>query len=421
MRISLHTLGTRGDMQPFLALAVGLKRRGHDVVMVAPAQFERAATAEGIDLHPMPREFLDLVDSPEAKAMLGGGRGGGLKAGMALMKEYKRISPGLFNAEWEAARDFRPDVILHHAKALGAPHIAENLGVPLMLASPLPGFTPTSAFPSPLVPVSSLGPLNRISHSLTASGGAATFRGTLRTWRSEVLKLPSRGSGAPLRGTLYGYSPQVLPKPADWDEDVAVTGYWFLEAPAWEPDTRLAAFLTAGEAPIYVGFGSMPGQDPRALTTMVVEGLRLAGKRGLIASGGGALDASVTADHIHHLEGAPHDQLFPLMRATLHHGGAGTTGAALRAGKPTAILPFFGDQPFWANRIRKLGVGPKPLDKKRLSAESFAEAFRAMEHLDMHLRAERLGAAIRKEDGTGQAVDFIEQRVTPPNPLRHRP
>jgi len=410
MRITLHTLGTRGDMQPFLALSVGLKRRGHDVLMVAPAQFEEAAAAEGVDLHPMPRAFLDLVDSPEAKAMLGG-KGRGLKAGMVLMKEYKRLSPGLFNAEWKAARAFRPDGILHHAKALGAPHIAEKLGVPLMLASPLPGFTPTSAFPSPLVPVTSLGPFNRVSHSLTTYGGAASFRGTLRKWREDVLGLPSRGSGAPLQGTLYGYSHHVLPKPPDWGEDVAVTGYWFLEAPEWEPDAALAAFLKAGEAPIYVGFGSMPGQDARSLTSMVVEGLRQAGKRGLIASGGGALDASVSAAHIHHLDSAPHDRLFPLMHATMHHGGAGTTGPAVRAGKPTAILPFFGDQPFWANRMVELGVGPKPLDKKRLSAEAFADAFRGMDGAGMRERAARLGAAIREEDGVAQAADFIEQRV----------
>lgn len=410
MRITLHTLGTRGDMQPFLALAVGLKTRGHEVRMVAPAQFEEAAAAEGVALHPMPAEFLALVDTPEAKAMLAG-EGKSLGAGLTLMREYKRLSPGLFNAEWDATRDFRPDVIVHHIKALAAPSIAEKLGVPRMLASPLPGFTPTSDFPSPLFPFRSLGPLNRISHALGLQSSTAAFRGTLRRWRKETLGLAPGGKGAALAGTLYAYSPHVVPRPSDWGEDVAVTGYWTLEAPGWTPDAELATFLEAGDPPIYVGFGSMPGQDPRALTEQIVEGLRRAGKRGVIARAGGALSASVSAEHVHSLEGAPHDRLFPRMSATLHHGGAGTTGAAVRSGKPTAILPFFGDQPFWAHRIAELGVGPAPLDKKRLTADALAEAFRAMDDPDMRRRAERLGEAVRQENGIGDAIAFIEQRL----------
>ncbi|MBB3810107.1 glycosyltransferase [Pseudochelatococcus contaminans] len=410
MRFAIHTLGTRGDTQPYLALASKLQRRGHEVLIVAPAQFKDLAEAERVPFAPLPAEFLAVLDSAEAKRMISKS-GTGFGAGFKLLKFYREISRRLLDAEWEAARSHSPDAILFHPKALGAPHIAAKLGVPLFLASPLPGFTPTAAFPTPVLPFASLGPLNRASHSLMIHGGSIMFAKTIRKWRAERLGLPARGKAASLAGTLYGYSPHVLPKPHDWGASVAVTGYWFLDTPDWNADGELAAFLAAGEPPIYVGFGSMPGVDPQRMASLVVEGLRLAGKRGLLATVGGALGRIEPSENIHVITGAPHDRLFPLMHATLHHGGAGTTGAALRAGKPTAVCPFFGDQPFWARRVVALGVGPKPLDKRAMSADDLAAAFRLMDDPAMRVRAAELGAAIRSEDSTRTAVDFIEQNL----------
>lgn len=393
MRFSIHTLGTRGDTQPYLALSRGLRAHGHEVLMVAPAQFADMAAAEGVAFAPLPAEFLAVLDSPEAKKVIGSA-GTGFGAGFKLLKFYREIGRRLLDAEWKAARDFAPDAILLHPKALGAPHIAAKLGVPLFLASPLPGFTPTSAFPTPVLPFRSLGPLNRASHALMIHGGSVMFGKTIRAWRVDALGLPARGRAAPLAGTLYGYSPHVLPKPRDWGASVAVTGYWFLDKPDWSPDGELAAFLAAGEPPIYVGFGSMPSVDPQRMASVVVAGLKRAGKRGVLATAGGALGQIEPSKYIHVITGAPHDRLFPLMHATLHHGGAGTTGAALRAGRPTAICPFFGDQPFWARRVVALGVGPKPLDKKAMTADDLAAAFLAMDNHDMRARAADLGVAI---------------------------
>lgn len=406
MRFSIHTFGTRGDTQPYLALSRGLRAHGHEVLIVAPAQFADMAAAEGVAFAPLPAEFLAVLDSPEAKQVIGSA-GTGFGAGFKLLKFYREISRRLLDAEWKAARDFAPDAILFHPKALGAPHIAAKLGVPLFLASPLPGFTPTSAFPTPVLPFPSLGPLNRASHALMIHGGSLLFGKTIRAWRVDALGLSARGKAAPLAGTLYGYSPYVLPKPHDWDADVAVTGYWFLDTPNWSPDGELAAFLAAGEPPIYVGFGSMPGVDPQRMASVVVAGLKRADKRGVLATAGGALGQIEPSQHIHVIVGAPHDRLFPLMHATLHHGGAGTTGAALRAGKPMAICPFFGDQPFWARRVVAIGVGPKPLDKKAMTADDLAAAFLAMDNHDMRARAADLGVAIRAENGVDAAVRFI--------------
>lgn len=411
MRFSMHTLGTRGDMQPYLALAREMRRQGHEVMVVAPAQFAEMARAEGVGFAALPGEFLDLLESREVKDVLGKS-GAGFGAGLKLLKHYRGLMGGLLDAEWQAAQQFKPDAILYHAKALGAPHIAERLGIPRFLASPLPGFTPTSAFPTPVLPFVSLGPLNRLSHALMIHGGNVMFSSTVRAWREAALGLPKRSKAGAMAGTLYGYSPHVLPKPADWAADVAVTGYWFLDSPDWTPDAELAAFLAAGESPVYVGFGSMPGVAPEPLTRMVVDGLRQAGKRGLLATAGGALQRLEGQADMHFIAGAPHDRVLPLMQATMHHGGAGTTGAALRAGKPTAIVPFLGDQPFWARRVEALGIGPPALDKRKMTVDDLVGAFRAMEAPTMRQRAAELGAAIRSERGVEDAMDFIERRMT---------
>lgn len=413
MRVSIHTLGTRGDLQPYLALARGLTRRGHQVLLVAPAQFADMVEAEGIGFAALPAEFLEVLNSPEAKEVMGKS-GPGFGAGFKLLKHYRGLMRQVLDIEWESARGFSPNAILYHAKALGAPHVASRLGVPSFLTSPLPGFTPTSAFPTPLLPFANLGPLNRPSHALMIHAGNLIFAKGIRQWRSQALGLPGRGKARPDRGTLYGYSPHVLPRPDDWGQDVAVTGYWFLDNPDWVPDAALRDFLASGDKPFYAGFGSMPGDAPEQLTRAVVDGLRQAGKRGVIAMAGGAMQALEGMDDMHFIAGAPHDRLFPLMQGTLHHGGAGTTGAALRAGIPTAICPFVGDQPFWARQVVRLGVGPAPLDLRTMEAGHMAEAIRAMDDAGMRQRAARLGEAIRAEDGIAAAIAFLERRMIRP-------
>ncbi|UYN99861.1 MAG: glycosyltransferase family 1 protein [Devosia sp.] len=410
MRVSIHTLGTRGDVQPYLALAREMRSRGHEVMLVAPAQFADMAAAEQIGFAPLPAEFLETLESSEAKSVIGGS-GGGFGAGLKLIKHYVGMMSEIFDREWAAARDFGPDAILFHPKSLVSPHIAQKLGIPAILASPLPGFTPTSAFPTPILPFGNLGPLNRLSHGLMIHGGGVLFGKAIRKWRVDSLGLPPRGRINPPAAVLFGYSPSVLPKPADWGADVAVTGYWTLTAPAWSPDPGLARFLQAGEAPVYIGFGSMPEADPEGLTRRVIDGVRLAGKRGLLGIVGGALTEIPAGEDIHFIQSAPHDALFPLVASTIHHGGAGTTGASLRAGKPTTICPFLGDQPFWGRQVARLGVGPDALDKRRLSAEDIAAAITFMDDEAVKDRASALGRLIRAEDGTASAVDIVERTI----------
>ncbi|MCV0393839.1 MAG: glycosyltransferase [Rhizobiaceae bacterium] len=411
MRISIHTLGTRGDVQPYLALARRLAARGHDVRLAAPEQFAQWIASRGVAVDPLPGEFLALIDSREGKQAIAGSDG--FTAGLKLLPKVRPLMSGLLDAEAEAMRAFAPDMVIHHPKTLAAPHLAEAMGIPRILASPLPGFTPTVEFPSPLLPFRSLGPFNRASHGLAIHATNLLFGRTIRAFRA-ALGLPVRDT-PPLAGTIYAYSEHVLPKPDDWGDDVLVSGYWFLdEGEDYTPPADLEAFLAAGDPPVYVGFGSMPGLDPVEIRDVFLAGIALADRRAILSTGGGALAGGRSTDDVFFLDAAPHDWLFPRVGAVIHHGGAGTTAAALRAGRPNAICPFFGDQPFWARRVEDLGVGPPPLDRRKLTGERIAGAIRVMEGAGMLARATDLGERIRGEQGVARAVAFIEDIAASP-------
>lgn len=410
MRIAIQTLGTRGDVQPYVALALGLMQDGHVVQVAAPVQYGALPQARGVTFAPLPGEFLALMDTPEGKAAIAGGEG--FSAGFKLLKHVKPLMRRLMDEELATLRSFAPDIIIHHPKSIVSPFVAEALNCLAFLASPLPGFTPTSAFPSPILPFTSLGPLNRASHVVATKGAKLLFRKLIRDWHKA-----SFGHDRPIRerqpsGTLYAYSQHVLPKPLDWGPEIFVGGYWFLDNPDWNMPRELAAFLDAGRPPVYFGFGSMPGLYPDAMTGIICEALAQTGHRGILATGGGALQAGAASPNVYFIADAPHDRLLSRVSSVVHHGGAGTTGASLRAGKPTAICPFFGDQPFWARRVSRLGVGPAPLDRKTLSPASLANAIRQMEQPEMREGAAKLGAAIQQEHGVAEAVRFISSRLS---------
>ena len=406
MRIAIETLGTRGDVQPYLALARILQERGHIVQLAAPQQFAAMSEQNRVPFASLPGEFLALLDTPEGKAAISGGQG--FSAGFKLLKHVRPLMRQLLDTEWQAVKDFGPDMIVYHPKSIASPHMAQALGVPHILASPLPGFTPTAAFPSPMLPFASLGPLNWSSHLLAMRGADLLFGKMLREWRREALGLPSRFKFRPPKRTLYAFSKHVLPVPSDWAEDVLVSGYWFLDEPAWTMPDALARFLAGGDRPVYVGFGSMPGLDPETLADTVMAALAQTGKRGLLAIGGGALKVREMPAHVHVIDSAPHGELFRHVSATVHHGGAGTTAASIRAGVPLTICPFFGDQPFWARRVLDLGIGAGALDLKHLSVDQFAAALKAMDDAETIGRARALGAKVRAEDGLKAAASFLE-------------
>lgn len=424
MRVFILTFGSRGDVQPYVALGKGLQAAGHAVTVCTSASFEPFIAAHGLAYGYMSDDLLKLIDTDAGREAMENSTGvvGWAKTAVSLAQQVKPLQHQMLHDSWHAAQAAQPDLIIYHPKAFGGAHIAEKLGIPAMLAIPLPVFVPTGEFPNIVFPNWKLGSgYNRLTYTLALKGARAQYGKLVQAFRQETLGLlPQPRTADELHFTngdpipvLHGYSRHVAPHPADWPGHVHTTGYWFLDqATDWQPPADLQAFLDAGEPPVYVGFGSMAGRNPARVTQIVVAALQKAGVRGLIATGWGGLDASDLPETIFRIEQAPHDWLFERVTAVIHHGGAGTTAAGLRAGKPTVICPFFGDQPFWGQRVAALGAGPAPIPQKKLTVENLAAAVKtAVNDHAMHQQATRLSHQIRQEDGVANAIAIIESSV----------
>lgn len=406
MHIAILTVGSRGDVQPYVALGVGLQGAGHTVTVVTDASFEGFVREYGLQFAPLRSELFQLAQSQAGRAALAG------KGRLKLIRQVMPMLRQIMDDGWAGAQG--AEAIVYHPKAMAGYHIAEKLDIPGFLAMALPAYSPTGAFPQPALGAGDYGRrLNRLTYSLFFAASMIPYRGLINSWRKERLGLPPCSTDRERDGQpvpkLYAYSPRVVPRPDDWDASTFVPGYWFLEqASSWTPPDTLLRFLDDGPAPLYIGFGSMVAQDPARTTQIVLEAVQQAGVRAVLASGWGGLVADRVPQSVHLLEAAPHDWLFPRCAAVVHHGGAGTTGAGLRAGKPTLVCPFFGDQPFWGQRVAALGVGLPPIPQKKLTAPRLADALRALTTTDsLRQRAEALGEEIRAEDGIGNAVKVI--------------
>jgi UDP:flavonoid glycosyltransferase YjiC (YdhE family) len=210
---------------------------------------------------------------------------------------------------------------------------------------------------------------------------------------------------------LYGFSPSVIPPPIDWNVNTHITGYWFIdEADDWQPPSTLLDFLQSDSPPVYIGFGSMSNRNPEQTADLIIQALLRINQRAVLLSGWGGLLKAIIPDSIYMIDSIPHSWLFPRVSAVVHHGGASTTAAGLRAGVPSIIVPFFGDQPFWGQRIADLGVGSKPIPRQKLTVERLAKAIQdVVTNEDIRQRAAKLGRQIRTEDGIASSVEIIGQ------------
>ena len=423
MNILITTAGSRGDVQPYIALGKGLQAAGHTVTICTHARFVSFVTEHGLAYAHLGSDLLDLMDGVEGRGVMEdmGSLISGLKTGIKLIRQSGPIQRSMIEEGWEAAQQVDPDIILYNSKMGGAPHYADKLGIPAVLAMLFPQFVPTAAFPTIGFPTWNLGGrYNRLTYAVVHTIAGWVGGRFVRDWRAAH-GLPPQPRGVDLLhrsdGTqipvLHGVSPHVVPEPVDWPEEATMTGYWFLDrSDDWVPPPALEAFLAAGKPPVYVGFGSMSGRDPERTTRVVVDALQRAGLRGVLATGWGGMARDGLPDTVFSLDHVPHDWLFPQVAAVVHHGGAGTTAAGLRAGRPTVICPFFGDQPFWGRRVHELGVGSAPIPQKKLTAEKLASVLREVTtRPEIRARAGALSDRIRREDGVARAVAFIERLV----------
>ena len=364
MRILIIAPGSRGDVEPYLALAQGLQAAGHAVRFLTHENFASLVTSYGVDFRPIPGNAQDIAQGSEMRDSIGKGN---FLAHMAQMaKDAETTAVHAVEAGLDACEGVEL-LIAGIAGLFVSLALAEKLGLPVVQAYYVP-FTPTRQYPSallPSVPAALGGSLNRVSYYMTRQMIWQGFRSADRVIRGQVLGLapaPFLGpyNSRSLRGlpVLYCFSPAVIPPAPDWDDKTHVTGYWFLDPPAgWSPAPELSAFLQAGPPPVFVGFGSMPDRDPHAATQIVLEAVSLAGQRAILGAGWGGLRPTDLPESVLMVDSVPFSWLFSRVSAVVHHGGAGTTAWGLRAGVPAVIVPYFADQPFWGRRVAATGCG----------------------------------------------------------------
>jgi sterol 3beta-glucosyltransferase len=411
MRITILTVGSRGDVQPFIALGIGLKRAGYKVQLATESAFKAFVSEYGLEFAPLRAEFVQLAQSDKGKAALSG------KKSLSLIKLVMPMLRNMLDDAWDAAKD--SDVIIYHPKSIAGQHIAEKLDIPCFLAMVLPALSPTRAFSNPVIGGRNYGSyLNKLSYTLMLTAMLLPYKKMINRWRAEKLGMLPGKSDLKMRGQpipkLYGYSQHILPPLPDWDDTTHVTGYWFLPSQTdWQAPHTLLTFLKSGPAPIYVGFGSMASQDAERLTHKVLEAARESKQRVVLATGWGGLVTAELPEFAYALQSVPHDWLFPRCAAVIHHGGAGTTGTGLQAGKPTLVCPFFGDQPFWGRRTFELGIGPQPIPQKKLTAENLAQSMCQLTNDEaIRQKARALGERICSEDGVAEAVKVIRNYLS---------
>jgi UDP:flavonoid glycosyltransferase YjiC (YdhE family) len=425
MKISIVTIGTRGDVQPYLALGLGLQQTGHEVQIVTDLEFGDFVRRFGLNFAPVEADPRKAVE--EIPPNMGNNP---IRVFSWFIEQFSAVAPIYTRQMIEACRG--TDVILFSSLSLVPPHVAEALGVPI-LSTFLQAVTPTRAFPyytAPILPnwFPFRGWFNWLSFRLNNKMFMRVIYKILNECRQEMLGLPplSWRHYANLDvleiPILYGFSSHVVPFPKDWSSYRHLTGYWMLKSKKdWQPTPELVKFLEVGPKPVYVGFGSMMDKDVEELTHLVVEALELSGNRGVLLGGWSDLGGGGLPDTILKVDEVPHDWLFPRVAAVVNHGGMGTVAAGLRAGVPTVVIPFIADQPFWGWRVHQLGVGPKPIPRKRLTSKRLAQAIEiATVDEEIRQRASKIGEKMRTEDGVENAVKVIEEYLKNPEQLIFR-
>jgi UDP:flavonoid glycosyltransferase YjiC (YdhE family) len=419
MHILIEAIGTRGDVQPSIVLAKGLKAAGHQVSVLASADFHTWIVENGLNALTSRHNMQEFMQSDKGNDWVEQGAGNILHELQVMRRFVWEVGSEIFD-EVGAFMEGVDVVISGLTSVFYTQQYIRKHNIPHILLA----LQPTIATRSPSATFEPF--VKHRDHPLNLWAGRISYAAMWYTFGAHAAHLGTTRMGLPpetMRQAIHGFrnlpiihaiSPLVTPHATDFPPTLHTTGYLFMDVDAnWQPSPTLSAFLEEGEPPVYLGFGSMGGRNVESITQKVLDALVKSGQRGIISSGWAGLYAENLPENIYLLtESVPHHWLFPRCRAVVHHGGAGTTAAALRAGVPQTIVPHIVDQPYWGRRVHELGVGMKPIPRRQLTADNLQHAIEGMvTTADLSRRAAELASAIRQEDGLGNAVRVIESLV----------
>ncbi|ETN38094.1 uncharacterized protein HMPREF1541_07718 [Cyphellophora europaea CBS 101466] len=428
LNIVIMVVGSRGDVQPFIAMGNELQKFGHRVRIGTHAVFKDFVQSAGLEFYPIggdPAQLMAYMVKnpgliPNMKSLRAGEIG-----------EKRRMVDEMLQGCWAACVEpdpytdipFVANAIISNPPTFAHVHCAQALSVPLHIVFTMP-WSPTRAFPHPLANVRSTNTDEKLANYLSFGlVNALTWQGlgdVINGFRRRTLGLEEVPvtEGPFLMETLkiphtYCWSPGLVPKPRDWENHLDVTGFIFRTPPQYSPPADLDAFLKAGPPPLYIGFGSIVVDQPDELLATILKALATADVRCIISKGWSSLSSDDVPDNVFFVGDCPHEWLFQQTFAVVHHGGAGTTAAGLLAGKPTIIVPFFGDQPFWGDRVAATGAGPAPIPHQELSAEKLARAIDYCRTAEALAAAKAVANKMQAENGVAAAVDSFHRHLQP--------
>jgi len=414
VKVVIMTVGGRGDVAPFTGLGQRLRAAGHDVALATEESFADLVGSAGLEYRHLPGDTRSLLVSESGRRWQASGTRLSPRGIRANLKVTASMV-GVLGDGVVAATQGADVLLLQRALGVYGYLTARAMGIPSVSLDLFPG-VPTAEFAPLGVGRATLGPwLNRHLTGLLAPLLSAPMDRPLRDLQRR-LGLPATSAARtrfamwndPAHPILCGWSPTVAPRPADWRAGIDVVGYWWpARDGGWTPPAQLTDFLGAGPPPVFVGFGSMAGGQGGQLAGTVMTALRRARVRAVIQAGWAGLE--VAGDDVLSIGDVPHEWLFPRMAAVVHHGGAGTTGAGIRAGVPSVLTPVLADQPYWARRVAELGVGPGWVPFPDITAERLGGLIgRAVSEPGYRVRAQALAARVAAEDGAARVADTLE-------------
>ncbi|TGO61015.1 hypothetical protein BOTNAR_0136g00180 [Botryotinia narcissicola] len=431
LNIVIQVVGSRGDVQPFIALGNELQLAGHRVRIATHDVFEKFVRDAGIEFYAIggdPTELMAyMVKNPGIFPKIS------TLASGEISKKRKMIS-AMLEGCWRSCIEpdsktgvpFIAEAIIANPPSFAHIHCAQALGIPVHLMFTMP-WTATRSFPHPLANIQSTETdpktTNFLSYGLVDTMTWQGLGDVINHWRKKSLDLEPVPvmAGPHLVASLdipftYCWSPALVSKPQDWPPHIDVCGFFFRPPPSYDPDARILGFLEAGPRPIYIGFGSIVMEDPKAMTATIMAAVQNCGVRAIVSKGWSKLGQEVENENVLFIDDCPHEWLFKHVSAVIHHGGAGTTACGLLHGRPTAIVPFFGDQPFWGNMVAAAGAGPAPIEHKSLNITTLSSAIKFLLSPNVVTAAQTLATRIQHEDGVKEAVNSFHRNL-PIKPL----